>query len=214
MYLHDSQSCWDLFLFLIHTACLCHLSDKVLCIVIYFLVLCFIRLSSSLVHFKNSPAYLTMKIVQVFIPFLRFLLQTLVSRSFLILPRFSFLIFFFISICPMVSVTNILKYLQFSFSPNILTPNLVFWLKFGDPLVSQSSRKFSCVSFFKTDSDLSIYNLIVRSIISRVKMATVVEGDPKAPFSIATTLRCRGGHYSFSWIAPLYPWCVSYNAEC
>ena len=32
---------------------------------------------------------------------------------------------------------------------------------------------------------------------------TVVEGDPKAPFSIATTLRCRGGHYSFLSIAPL-----------
>ena len=25
-----------------------------------------------------------------------------------------------------------------------------------------------------------------------VKLATVVEGDQKAPFSIATTLRCRG----------------------
>ena len=36
-----------------------------------------------------------------------------------------------------------------------------------------------------------------------VKLATVVEGDPKAPFSIATTPRCRGGHYSFPWIAPL-----------
>ena len=33
---------------------------------------------------------------------------------------------------------------------------------------------------------------------------TVVEGNPKAPFSLATTLRCRGGHYSFPWIAPLY----------
>ena len=28
-------------------------------------------------------------------------------------------------------------------------------------------------------------------------MATVVEGDLKAPFSIATTPRCRGGWYSF-----------------
>ena len=37
------------------------------------------------------------------------------------------------------------------------------------------------------------------------KLATVVEGDPKAPFSIATTPRCRGGCYSFPWIAPLYP---------
>ena len=34
-------------------------------------------------------------------------------------------------------------------------------------------------------------------------MTTVVESDQKAPFSIATTLRCRGGRYSFSWIAPL-----------
>ena len=33
--------------------------------------------------------------------------------------------------------------------------------------------------------------------ISKVKLATVVEGDQKAPFSIATTPRCRGGHYSF-----------------
>ena len=29
------------------------------------------------------------------------------------------------------------------------------------------------------------------------KLATIVEGDPKAPFSIATTPRCRGGRYSF-----------------
>ena len=32
----------------------------------------------------------------------------------------------------------------------------------------------------------------------KVKLATVVKGDQKAPFSIATTLRCRGGYYSFS----------------
>ena len=28
------------------------------------------------------------------------------------------------------------------------------------------------------------------------KLATIVEDDPKAPFSIATTPRCRGGRYS------------------
>ena len=32
---------------------------------------------------------------------------------------------------------------------------------------------------------------------------TIVEGDQKAPFSIATIPRCRGGHSSFPWIAPL-----------
>ena len=31
----------------------------------------------------------------------------------------------------------------------------------------------------------------------KVKLATVVECDQKAPFSIATTLRCRGGLHSF-----------------
>ena len=37
------------------------------------------------------------------------------------------------------------------------------------------------------------------------KLATSVKGDPKAPFSIATTPGCRGGCYSIPWIAPLYP---------
>ena len=38
----------------------------------------------------------------------------------------------------------------------------------------------------------------------RVKLATLVKGDMKVPFSIATTLRCRGGRNSISWIDPLY----------
>ena len=39
----------------------------------------------------------------------------------------------------------------------------------------------------------------------KVRLATVVEGDPKAPFSIATTPRYWGRCYSLPWIAPLYP---------
>ena len=35
-------------------------------------------------------------------------------------------------------------------------------------------------------------------------MVTLVKGDPKAPFSITTTPRCKGGRYSIPWIAPLY----------
>ena len=45
-------------------------------------------------------------------------------------------------------------------------------------------------------------------------LATVVEGDPKATFSRATTLRCGEGCYSFPWITPLYPWYVPDNAKC
>ena len=45
-------------------------------------------------------------------------------------------------------------------------------------------------------------------------MATLVEDDPKAPFSIATIPRRRRRCYSIPWIAPLYPWSVPFNAEC
>ena len=44
-------------------------------------------------------------------------------------------------------------------------------------------------SFSMNDDDYISYK--------QVKLATIVEGDPKAPFSIATTPRCRGGRYSF-----------------
>ena len=41
--------------------------------------------------------------------------------------------------------------------------------------------------------------------IKWVKLATLVEGDLKAPFSIATTSRCKGGCCSFAWVSPLIP---------
>ena len=50
-----------------------------------------------------------------------------------------------------------------------------------------------------------MYTTALRILISEVKLATGVESDQKAPFSIATTPRCRGECYSFPWIAPLYP---------
>ena len=46
--------------------------------------------------------------------------------------------------------------------------------------------------------------------------ATIVEDYLKAPFSIATTLRCRGGRYSFPFPGKLHFTFdrVPYNAEC
>ena len=41
-------------------------------------------------------------------------------------------------------------------------------------------------------------NLIQQFLFIELNLATFVEGDQKAPFSIATTPRCRGGHYSYS----------------
>ena len=38
-----------------------------------------------------------------------------------------------------------------------------------------------------------------------IKLLTIVEANLKAFFSITTTWRCREDHFSFFWIAPLYP---------
>ena len=61
---------------------------------------------------------------------------------------------------------------------------------------------------------LRLAGQIVIKVIKKSKLATVVESDLKAPFSIATKLRCRGEHYSILWIASLSPWYVPYNDEC
>ena len=45
-------------------------------------------------------------------------------------------------------------------------------------------------------------------------MATVVEGDQKDSFSLATTPKYREGRYSFPRIAPFYPRYEPYIAEC
>ena len=45
-------------------------------------------------------------------------------------------------------------------------------------------------------------------ILSQGKLVTLVEGEPKPPFSIATTPRCRGGCYSSSGLDPLYPYLI------
>ena len=47
-------------------------------------------------------------------------------------------------------------------------------------------------------------NCIHNDMKYNVKFATVVDGDPKAPFSIATTPKCREGRYSIPWIVPVY----------
>ena len=66
------------------------LGCSALCMVISFLVLWSICLSSSLVHFKKGPGYLMRATAQVFIPFIRFLLVSFVSSNFLVLLQYSF----------------------------------------------------------------------------------------------------------------------------
>ena len=86
---------------------------KALCIVMSF-VLWSICGSSSLVYFKNGPECFTWGKNQVFIPLMRFLLCSLASSTFLVLPRFSFLIFHSSPLvwwCPLLIFLSICKFL-------------------------------------------------------------------------------------------------------
>ena len=86
---------------------------------------------------------------------------------------------------------------------------------FGDNSVSlKKDRMLSILRFsnrsvrlFTLRNRYRITAKVLHSIIQidMVKLATVLEGDPKVPLSIATTPRCRGGHYSIPQIVPLYP---------
>ena len=83
---------------------LCHLSMssfKSLCIVINVFVFLFFCVNFSLIHFPftNGPEYLIRGTAPLLITLMRFLLQSLISRSYLLFLGYSFLILFsFISI--------------------------------------------------------------------------------------------------------------------
>ena len=63
-------------------------------------------------------------------------------------------------------------------------------------------------------AEFQIFPLFWKFANSKVKLATLVEGYTKAPFSIATTSMRKGGCNSIPWIALFYPWFLPYNAEC
>ena len=58
---------------------------------------------------------------------------------------------------------------------------------------------------YKQDLVLNKQQCLIRHQTKLILLIISVKGDPKAPFSIATTLRYRGGCHSISWIAPLFP---------
>ena len=111
-----------LFLFLSwHIESMLYLRWKAFSIVIKFLVLWSINLSSSLAHFKNGSEYIITETVQVFIPLMR---SKLLVKC--------FFIFSFISTYLMVSLSNLPKYLEFPFSPSFF---IVSWFCSSIPYV-------------------------------------------------------------------------------
>ena len=67
------------------------------------------------------------------------------------------------------------------------------WSKVFETGVSQATHSYIYIYKVSKDGDRS-------------------RGRPEGSLQIATTPRCKGGHYSFPWIALLYSWYVPYNA--
>ena len=69
----------------------------------------------------------------------------------------------------------------------------------------------------KNDSECAKHSLTNNSHKAegnmKVKLVTLVVGDQKAPFLIATTPRCWGGRYSIPWIALLYPYLIMLSVK-
>ena len=61
---------------------------------------------------------------------------------------------------------------------------------------ANNSTDNNVVFFFVSDFKIVYY---------KVNVVTLVEGDPKAPYYLATTPWCRGGRYLISCITQLYP---------
>ena len=72
----------------------CNQSSSVLVYVVFEILYRCINSNWMLVHFKNGPEYLIRRTVQVFIPWMRFLLYNLVSSSFLFFQEYFFCFFF------------------------------------------------------------------------------------------------------------------------
>ena len=149
------------------------LGCNALCMVISFLVLWSICLSSSLVHLRKDPEYLTRGTAQVFIPLMRFLLENFVSSSFRVLLRYSFRIVSFICTCLMVSASKMPKYSKVSFSSSVL---ILSW--FGSSIPSVICR----LPLFMTSASFSHQRLLVNFQWSGISIScTIPSGSPSTP---------------------------------
>ena len=102
---------------------------------------------------------------------------------------------------------NLSGTLNYSVSCHLITLSLV-WHK-ATNMMQPIKIKLTVVCLFISFSITFRTATIVKSRRETIdkpirwkKLATLVEGDPKAPFS---TPRRRAARYSISWIPPLYP---------
>ena len=100
------------------------------------------------------------------------------------------------TLCCMINGMKHFWSLEFFFI-SIATVNVILWLIWCRYYVKWRSRNSSLFCQAK------------------VKLVTLLEGYPKAPFPIATTPRCREGRYYIPWNGPLFlePYHIMLNAK-
>ena len=94
------------------------------------------------------------------------------------------------------------------FFSNIMRPTVI--LIFKKPTLQISKPKLSKP---KSVCLLICYLFFKFRYTSYISSPTFVEGDPKAPFSIATSPKCGGRALPLTLKCSTYPWSISYNAE-
>ena len=89
------------------------------------------------------------------------------------------------------------------------------WTTLSNPC-NKLRGKYNCKEVFLCLPSCVVYSCVclwccvvlmlnerVNNYITYISWLTVVDGDLKAPLSIATAPWCRGRRFSFSWISPL-----------
>ena len=151
------------------------LECKALCMVICFHIFCFICLNSPRIHFKYGLEFATLGTALVFIPFIKFLLFSLFSNSFLVLLRYASLIFTFISTCLIMSASNYPMHLYVSFSPC----DLIFsW--FGSSISSVFYRFqffITSIAYFSIPNSVFMSWLFIIIIIHTLELFTSALAD-------------------------------------
>ena len=60
-----------------------------------------------------------------------------------------------------------------------------------------------------------IYKFLHNKVLNAIMVEDVSKvGDHSRGWPEGSRLHRNGGHHSFPWIVPLYPWSLPYNAEC
>ena len=124
-----------------------------------------------------------------------------ITRSFTLSLSLSIYIYIYVYVCIFACLSLYMNKHSFSCLYLRLTLPLSFFLSLSLSLsFSLPIYIYLCISL-----SLSL------SLSLRLNNVKLVENDPKAPFSIATTPRFKGRRYSIPWIFLLYPWFLPYN---